>query len=460
MITNGKLMLLLAVSGSLQVESLNVRPGASQFVLDANGNLPYCKSLTNHLTHFSIEVGVGTPPQKKQVLADTGSSGVMVKSCTGHGNTSCFASKSVQIGNMNAEMVDGLSLMSESQKLPTGLDGILGLGLPSHNGKSLSFAEAAGADSYSICFGGSKSIFLQPPGVLNFDPPAAETMLLNAGISNWGLALHGVNVGHGVSDDHHSVACDGKQGEACTVIPDSASTLIMAPQAHLDRLYADLCLHWARCKGKAYATHEADVNDVFTDDLDCSSSGLAAAECKRKQAKLASIFTKTLGDCGSWEGRNIPWIGEQGVLNEMPDLFLKLAGGDGQTKTLSIKPWAYVSTQGAKGTQKNCFPMFKSTNTNNGVWVLGQPLFYQYQVVFGLNPPSIGFSEEICKTCEDQVARFHAPDPHSDDYYHFMAVENQKYPLHRNDWVVRRLPSSVNVVDTNVNLAQPSRTLI
>merc|ERR1719379_227628 len=63
-----------------------------------------------------------------------------------------------------------------------------------------------------------------------------------------------------------------------------------------------------------------------------------------------------------------------------------------------------VPVKGTK-TKKVCTPAFGphayDTKLNGPVWVIGLPLFYEYQVGYDLTttPPGIGFSEEKCGSC-------------------------------------------------------------
>jgi hypothetical protein len=135
-----------------------------------------CAALKNHGTHFTVEIEVGTPGQKFDVVADTGSDAVIIPSCTcvkagfcnsksrcfqGTNRSSTFAidngpkgpptirmmfgsgpvqavvaSDTVRVGKLHTKMQDGVLLMTDQLLNIKGpFEGILGLGLPSAEAK-------------------------------------------------------------------------------------------------------------------------------------------------------------------------------------------------------------------------------------------------------------------------------------------------------------------------------------
>eukprot|EP00927_Polykrikos_kofoidii_P086598 TRINITY_DN9748_c0_g5_i1.p1 TRINITY_DN9748_c0_g5~~TRINITY_DN9748_c0_g5_i1.p1 ORF type:complete len:650 (-),score=88.83 TRINITY_DN9748_c0_g5_i1:68-2017(-) len=170
----------------------------------------HCAPLTNHGTHFTVEIDVGTPSQKFQVVADTGSSLVIVPSCMcvkrgkcsledgcfqGTNRSSTFsmvrmrrlqeqfptttvkmavvtfgtgtiqaamAEDVVGVGGVRARLSRGLLLMvSKFLRQKGGFGGILGLGLP-HG-----YPRPPAYGGQSLAQYGKKSSML-----LNIKPPA------------------------------------------------------------------------------------------------------------------------------------------------------------------------------------------------------------------------------------------------------------------------------------------------
>jgi hypothetical protein len=135
-----------------------------------------CTDLVNHGTHFTVEIEVGTPGQKFDVVADTGSDAILIPSCTCvkagycNENSRCFqgtnksstfqikddktgppsirmmfgsgpvqavvASDTVRVGSLRTSMKDGVLLMTDQLLNIKGtFEGILGLGLPTSKAK-------------------------------------------------------------------------------------------------------------------------------------------------------------------------------------------------------------------------------------------------------------------------------------------------------------------------------------
>lgn len=135
-----------------------------------------CTDLTNHGTHFTVDIEVGTPGQKFSVVADTGSNSLIIPSCvcqqrrycsrsdrcfTGTNKSSLFslvdgpqglqsvfitfgsgtveaivAKEKVAVGHRSVDMKEGILLMvARNLNIVGKFEGILGLGLPSKFGK-------------------------------------------------------------------------------------------------------------------------------------------------------------------------------------------------------------------------------------------------------------------------------------------------------------------------------------
>merc|ERR1719487_1009598 len=141
-----------------------------------------------------------------------------------------------------------LLMVDQALDIDGGFDGILGLGMPSRvteknasggGNSSLAatpdsdyfgakgFLETAGVAQFSICAqdGGD--------GVLRMGTLLEGDSLGSVGEAHWGMNFHGVSVGG--HDIPAKFCTDGKSETAgkCVAIPDSGTTLLMAPPEHL-----------------------------------------------------------------------------------------------------------------------------------------------------------------------------------------------------------------------------------
>lgn len=445
-----------------------------------------CTHLRNRGTHFTVEIEVGTPGQKFDVVADTGSNSVIVPSClcqqkgppeetgegcskqdrcfTGTGKSSSFgaldasnisaviltfgsgqieaiiASDIVRVGQSSAEMKEGLLLMVDRRLDLVGpFEGILGLGLPSafiaEQAKQKSsggaqghmilkgdmdmpgnisipkgFMEVSGTQSFSVCFNDGAD------GLLRLNHSPMPVSLGSVGQVHWGLDFGGVSVEskNGSSSNVFSKSagvCQAstmKSGQVtpCGAIPDSGTTVIMAPKEHLRKLFETMCNSWPMCKRAVKDSDQAPHQ----------------------------VFQLLLFDCDSWMSKDDPSQGgTNGTgLGELPTLQLHVRGADGKSHTLSLEPVDYVMeteedqmhlvlkhlfgvlpvtlpiSSGLK--KKVCAPAFAvmeyNTKLNGPVWILGMPLFYKYQVGYNLtsSPPSVSFSDEPCGVCSNEAS--------------------------------------------------------
>lgn len=482
---------------------LQVVPGAPLQAPESS-----CSALKNHETFSTVEVLIGTPPQKFDLVADTGSNDVIVQSCVCQENGLCpkrfgkcfrgtnkstsfllrhaknsrnppsmllsfgsgqimaiAATDTVRVGGTKAYMNNSLLLMvKHGLNLQGPFEGILGLGRPKPIGQNQlgnvpGFLEKARVDRFSMCFK------YKGDGILGLNTPRQEQAMGSVGSLHWGLDFRGISVGKASSKVLFCSPESKEPGQqtACGFIPDSGTTLMMGPEKQILSLYADLCQRWDRCK----KTHDGIVKELKTlereggslemgmnllqngqnpsgargwDDIiknlkkilggagrsssyPSSSNGYDEDSQGTATSKIspAETFQLLLENCEQWLGNHTTWK------DEMPSLFFHAAGADGNTtQALEMNPEAYIlqSTQEVahreikklmgilpvsvldKKNKTVCMPAFGKmdypTKLNGDVWILGTPLFYQFNVHYdrAARPPTMTMVKEDCGLCQ------------------------------------------------------------
>lgn len=409
-----------------------------------------CSDLSNQGAYFTIPVGVGTPEQTFNLVADTGSDALIIPDCrcvnAGYCErlTNCFsaeksqtfgldvqkghssgnsvavmgakmnygsgqiqvlvASEHVRVAGSHAMMHNGVFLMEDRRSLNVhgDFEGILGLGLPhkhrvSKEGVKIpSFFDASETKKYTICFNEYPK-----PGALRVGLTSLPNAMTNIGTVHWGLDLHGFSVG-GATEP--TLFCDpnskaASQATACGAIPDSGTTLMMGPKDHIRKLYGNLCEKWPRCS--AYALQNKRGKDEAFHDL--------------------------LADCETW------LTDDQGV-SEVPSVFVHLAGSEGNSQTVELSAWAYIvetnqeiykvvttklfgtlPIQAAVDTGKKkkiCTASFGpqeyNTAQNGPVWIMGAPIFYASTIGYDIGAQGekskMAFLEGPCRLCNETAS--------------------------------------------------------
>lgn len=468
-----------------------------------------CSPLKNQDTFSTVEVLIGTPPQKFDLVADTGSNDVIVQSCTCQENGFCpkrfgkcfrgtnrstsflmhhrknssdpqslvlsFGSgqimvvettDNVQVGGTKTQMSNSLLLMvKHGLNLQGPFEGILGLGRPTSVGQKQlgdvpGFLQKAKVDRFSMCFK------YKGDGVLGLNTQLQTEAMGSVGALHWGLDFQGVSVGNA---NNKVLFCSPEfkkpgQQSACGFIPDSGTTLMMGPEKQILSLYDDLCQRWDRCK----KTHDGIVRELKalnqksgpleqglnllqknenpfgvsgwgnivkklkdilgragTSRSNPSSSqdyGEDSSGSTTSKISPAETFQLLLENCEQWMGN------DTALKDEMPSLFFHAAGANNanKTKVLQMHPETYVmqSTHEVvhreikklmgilpvsileKKNKTVCMPAFGKmdypTKLNGDVWILGTPLFYQFNVHYdrAADPPSMTLLEEDCGHCQ------------------------------------------------------------
>lgn len=412
-----------------------------------------CAPLQNHGTHSTVQIAVGTPGQKFDVVADTGSDAVIVASCLCQASGNCAQDSKCFVGTdrsstfsmMEADKVPMLQLSFGSGQIEAAVvtdivavgdikttmnqdlllmvdkaldfdgpfEGILGLGLPTSKNslmrseatsskKSmaiLGFLETAGVKFFSLCFNEGAD------GFLRLGVPAASVSLGSVGKVHWALNFEGVQIGNASVDDVGICRpSSANPGSPCAAIPDSGTTAVMAPEAHITKLLATVCDQWPRCATLAAAVAETQGLDP-----------------KPTQEELHIwAFMRLLSGCSEWLS--------EGSLDEMPTLSFHVAGSEGTKQILNLPPSSYIlqtsadqypETQRALGlaatsvhanVSEMCAPAFGVMDFSMSagpIWIFGTSFFYEYQVGYDMSstPPSIAFSEEPC-ACDQASASF------------------------------------------------------
>ncbi|CAL1170236.1 unnamed protein product [Cladocopium goreaui] len=166
-----------------------------------------------------------------------------------------IASDQISIGHINANLENGLLLMYDhSLEIKSHFEGILGLGRPNaeikprpgqpEGVKIPGFFDSAKVRYFSICFNHGAD------GVLGIHTDRHPKTLTSVGRTHWAMDFHGISIGDqpfkmGTCDPAHKRP---EMETACSIIPDTGTTLVVGPEAQIASLYEDLCNNWQRCK--------------------------------------------------------------------------------------------------------------------------------------------------------------------------------------------------------------------
>jgi len=416
-----KYIALSALASRSLVTGVQVIRSRNSEIGDELHSSSQCAKLQNNFVSFTVNLCVGTPPQCFDVVADTGSNTVIVPSCVcqetayagctpgekcfeGTGKSSTFsipkhpqleqisfgsgtvagamATDVVKVGPASTTIDSGIFLMTDRAQLQIDeFEGIMGLGVPSSKGEDEKlFFEEAKIGRFSLCMADSVS------GSLRMNQPSSfKNEVRQIGTYHWGLDFRGMSVGKkGASEKLPILFCDESTMKAgmdspCGIIPDSGTTMIIGPKAQVAQLEASLCDAWPRCQQQQ-----------------------ASGNAKAKSAAFASL----LEHCSDW-------LHNSDGLYEMPSLFFHLRGKNGEVSMFELSAWAYiVEAQTSQG--RVCESMLSHgadtegsdyiTTQNGPIWIVGTPLFYEYNVGFDMESMSVALDKESCQACEDDGA--------------------------------------------------------
>jgi len=166
-----------------------------------------------------------------------------------------IASDRVSVASVATYMENGVLLMVDhGLEIRSHFEGILGLGRPNLNKDFLErpgqpeglrvpgFFDSASVNRFSICFNHGAD------GVLGINTRSHHNRMTSVGKTHWGLDFAGISIGN---QKMKLGSCEHKRPEmetACSIIPDTGTTLVVGPEAQIAILYEELCNEWQRCQ--------------------------------------------------------------------------------------------------------------------------------------------------------------------------------------------------------------------
>lgn len=386
-VTIGSLVAVLLLSASDVVALRGIRPYRTA-----------CASLIDHSTFYSVKIKVAH--REFEVIPDTGSNSIIIPSCKcfeqklgcprgdacikktndnqpeireQFGSGSIFGFKQSEVVTIGDEgkaaaKMGGVLLMTDRRELDIdgAFEGILGLGVPKAFSKAddklglTEFLLDSKVKRFQLCFGNSQGGEQSGNLVFNGQPAPGEKFVPNIGSTHWSAELRGIAVGDSTAE---AVTCRPEdmladQAMPCAAIPDSGTTMILGSTDGIEALTRSICHRWPLCRRKA-----------------------------RHLDSTEHAFEELLMRCDAID------------FEDMPPLQLRLGAGNDKETMITLPSSAYVLRLPGNKCEL-AFEAFDYNTVETGaVWILGQALFLQYQVIFEPRGNRIGFSGAPCSSC-------------------------------------------------------------
>jgi len=285
---------------------------------------------------------------------------------------------------------------------------------PQHRDSPRGFLEQVNIPRFSMCFNDGADGVLRIGGA-----PLGNRSHGGMGTAHWGLGFHGISVGNETASVEFCKDSDMKTGQAspCGAIPDSGTTLMMGPAAHVEMLLSSICEQWPRCKANYTKLLEAEdaADQIFNSTYGVNPFSMHGVLNK------SDIVQLLLQDCDKW------MTNETGT-DGLPDIHFHVHGTNGTMQALKIPASAYIleyagdnvstaysllngvgsipaDSEATRGAKKVCAPAFGAmdynTKANGPVWILGTSVFYEYVVAYDMDatPPAIAFHSQKDVPC-------------------------------------------------------------
>jgi len=353
---------------------------------------------------YTVEVLVGTPPQKLNAVPDTGSFELMMTSkgcqgCEGHAmfdqkNSTSFVTMGspvdtkfgqgevtslvnydrVQLGALSAPKQSILLMQNNGLRnfKEASYDAVMGMGRENkarYYSDDLSLMASLHAPVTGVCVGqhdgeaGRLQVGAEVPGISYQTLPVV-------GSTHWGINIDGVSLAGGNNTGHSDAAIPGCGSTGCQAIVDSGTSLMALPKNILNQV----------------------LDKIGHIEPDCSNVD-----------SLPSVrFTAN--------GKNFdlpPQLYVAKMENDDARAFAKLAAGDGMP--VFKMPWQHASVKLDSTSSTSCVPLFMemdiATSFNGPAMIFGLPFLRAYAARFDRTAQTVGLGQiplgsALCTRCD------------------------------------------------------------